>query len=198
MPALPPTSDESVLNSFAEGILGKYTAEFTGAPSATHTVSVSTVMSAAAANKFCFVSAPDTSLPTTQAVTCVMTCAHSASAEGTSGGEDAELADALQRVREQLHSTQSSAAICLICLETMHNDDAVWHCSRGCCCVLHLLCIQAWSRQQCATSAYSAAQDSARCRYITFSSNFIITLRPIKCTYNTVTMSFVTLISAML
>lgn len=163
-----------------------------------HTVSVMTVTSAAAAYKFCFVPAPDTSLQTTQAVTRAMTCDHSASAVSTSGGQDAELADALQRVREQLHSTQSSAAICLICLETMHNDDAVWHCSRGCCCVLHLLCIQAWSRQQVATSAYSASQISARCRYITFSSNFIITLWPIKCTSNTVMMLSVALIFAML
>ena len=83
-------------------------------------------------------------------------------ADSSSAGDDRGLADALQRVREQLHSTQSSAAVCLICLETMHNDDAVWHCSRGCCCVLHLLCIQAWSRQQVAAAAYSASQESAR------------------------------------
>ncbi|KAL0034329.1 hypothetical protein WJX77_009558 [Trebouxia sp. C0004] len=111
MPAMPPGSDDRILDTYAEGILGKYTAEF---------------------------------------------------ADGISAGDGRELADALQRVREQLHSTQSSAAVCLICLETMHNDDAVWHCSRGCCCVLHLLCIQAWSRQQVAAAAYSASQESAR------------------------------------
>lgn len=111
MPALLPASTDGILNSYAEGILGKYSAEF---------------------------------------------------ADGGSDGDDSELAEALQRVREQLHSTQSSAAVCLICLETMHNDDAVWHCSQGCCCVLHLLCIQAWSRQQLSTAAYTAAADPAR------------------------------------
>ena len=95
-------------------------------------------------------------------VLCALNVGCSCAADGSSAEDDRELADALQRVREQLHSTQSSAAVCLICLETMHNDDAVWHCSRGCCCVLHLLCIQAWSRQQVAAAAYSASQESAR------------------------------------
>ncbi len=93
---------------------------------------------------------------------CALNLGCSCAADGSSVEDDRELADALQRVREQLHSTQSSAAVCLICLETMHNDDAVWHCSRGCCCVLHLLCIQAWSRQQVAAAAYSASQEAAR------------------------------------
>ncbi|KAL3132442.1 hypothetical protein ABBQ32_008998 [Trebouxia sp. C0010 RCD-2024] len=87
------------------------------------------------------------------------------SAEYVDGNPDAhsrELGEALQRVREQLHSTRSSAAVCLICLENMHNDAAVWHCYRGCCCVLHLVCIQAWSRQQVAAATYNATPASSR------------------------------------
>ena len=101
-------------------------------------------------------------VPHRHKILCALNLGCSCAADGSSAEDDRELADALQRVREQLHSTQSSAAVCLICLETMHNDDAVWHCSRGCCCVLHLLCIQAWSRQQVAAAAYSASQESAR------------------------------------
>lgn len=83
--------------------------------------------------------------------------------DGCPDDHSSELVEALQRVREQLHSTRSSAAVCLICLENMHNDDAVWHCYRGCCCVLHLVCIQAWSRQQVAAATYTASPDPSRC-----------------------------------
>ena len=48
MPALPTSSDESILNSYAEGILGNYTAEFTGALPVIRTVVLVAVMSAAA------------------------------------------------------------------------------------------------------------------------------------------------------
>ncbi len=36
MPAVPPGSEDGILNTYAEGILGKYTAEFAGAWSAFH------------------------------------------------------------------------------------------------------------------------------------------------------------------
>lgn len=79
-------------------------------------------------------------------------------------GEDTDelFKDAVQQVRDHLHSSQSSAAVCLVCLENMKHEDAVWHCSKACCCVLHLLCIQAWSRQQLAAASYKASQDTAR------------------------------------
>ena len=75
---------------------------------------------------------------------------------------DDQFKESIQRVRDHLHSSQSSAAVCLICLENMKKEDAVWHCSKGCCCVLHLLCIQAWSRQQLAAASYKASQDTSR------------------------------------
>lgn len=83
-------------------------------------------------------------------------------------GEDTDehFKEAIQRVRDHLHSSQSSAAVCLICLEHMKNEDAVWHCSKGCCCVLHLLCIQAWARQQLAAASYKASQDTARSTHL--------------------------------
>ncbi|KAL0034924.1 hypothetical protein WJX79_000894 [Trebouxia sp. C0005] len=57
VPRSQPGTEDGILNTYAEGILGKYTAEF---------------------------------------------------ADGSSAGDDRELADALQRVQEQLHSTQST------------------------------------------------------------------------------------------
>lgn len=98
-------------------------------------------------------------------MTCKCICdVCSCCADGDPSTDSRELAEALQRVQEQLHSTQSSAAVCLICLENMHHDDAVWHCYRGCCCILHLVCIQAWSRQQIAAATYSAsAAEPSRC-----------------------------------
>ena len=83
--------------------------------------------------------------------------------DGIPDSHSSELVEALQRVREQLHSTRSSTAVCLICLENMRHDDAVWHCYRGCYCVLHLVCIQAWSRQQVAAATYTASPGPSRC-----------------------------------
>ncbi len=171
MPALPPASDDSVLNSYAEGILGKYTAEFAGALSAMQAAIMHSILQSLLANiAHNMQEASPTCLDPASAHICPPAQQYfvdddfdcSCAADGGSSGNDSELAEALQRVREQLHSTQSSAAVCLICLETMHNDDAVWHCSQGCCCVLHLLCIQAWSRQQVAASAYSTSADNGR------------------------------------
>ena len=159
---MPPGCEDRILNTYAEGILGKYTAEFAGAYSAFHSTGTQHC------STFTCLHAESLAAHMRKAVSyrhkglCALNLGCSCAADGSSAGDDRELADALQRVREQLHSTQSSAAVCLICLETMHNDDAVWHCFRGCCCVLHLLCIQAWSRQQVAAAAYSASQESAR------------------------------------
>jgi hypothetical protein len=55
---------------------------------------------------------------------------------------EAEEAEAIQRVSEHIASTESSAAVCLICLETMDSSAAVWQCHKSCHCVFHLLCIQ--------------------------------------------------------
>ena len=159
---MPPGCEDRILNTYAEGILGKYTAEFASAYSAFHSTGTQHC------STFTCLHAESLAAHMQKAVSyrhkglCALNLGCSCAADGNSAGDDRELADALQRVREQLHSTQSSAAVCLICLETMHNDDAVWHCFRGCCCELHLLCIQAWSRQQVAAAAYSASQESAR------------------------------------
>jgi hypothetical protein len=55
---------------------------------------------------------------------------------------DPEEAEAIQRVSEHIASSESSAAVCLICLETMDSSAAVWQCHKSCHCVFHLLCIQ--------------------------------------------------------
>lgn len=38
--------------------------------------------------------------------------------------------------------------MCLICLEPIPADAAIWACRASCHCCLHLLCAQAWARQQ--------------------------------------------------
>ena len=162
MPAIAPGSEDGILNTYAEGILGKYTAEFAGACSAFHSTCTQHCNDVTRQYALSLAAHMQEAVPYRYKVLCALNLGCSCAADGSSAEDDRELADALQRVREQLHGTQSSAAVCLICLETMHSDDAVWHCSRGCCCVLHLLCIQAWSRQQVVAAAYSASQESAR------------------------------------
>lgn len=58
---------------------------------------------------------------------------------------DLEEVEAIQRVKEYITSSESSASVCLICLETIGNADAVWHCHESCHCLFHLLCIQVQS-----------------------------------------------------
>ncbi|KAK9820436.1 hypothetical protein WJX72_010343 [[Myrmecia] bisecta] len=72
--------------------------------------------------------------------------------------EEGVYAEGLQRVKEHLHSAQSRATVCLICLETMRNDAAIWVCDKSCYCIFHLLCIQSWGRQQLAANALRAEQ----------------------------------------
>lgn len=98
--------------------------------------------------------------------------------DGSLDAHSSELVEALQRVREQLHSTRSSTAVCLICLENMRHDDAIWHCYRGCCCVLHLVCIQAWSRQQVAAATYTASSDPSRCSSICRFNHLCVLAQP--------------------
>ena len=61
-------------------------------------------------------------------------------------GEEQEGAfgEGLSRVEEHVNSTASGTAVCLICLETMGNSAAVWHCWQSCHCVFHLVCIQVY------------------------------------------------------
>lgn len=75
---------------------------------------------------------------------------------------DPEYASALARIQQHLSSEDSKAAVCLVCLESMEADAPVWHCNKSCHCVFHLLCIQAWARQQLQTAAARAATEADR------------------------------------
>lgn len=61
--------------------------------------------------------------------------------------------EGISRLRERILSSQSCADVCLICLESIGPDAAVWTCRRSCHCMLHLLCAQGWARQQLQTAA---------------------------------------------
>ncbi|KAK9842016.1 hypothetical protein WJX81_004295 [Elliptochloris bilobata] len=80
------------------------------------------------------------------------------------GADDAGFDDALARVRRHLADAAARSAACLVCLEPLAPDAAVWHCSGGaaspgggCFCVVHLLCAQAWARSQQADASARAA-----------------------------------------
>ncbi|XP_076351913.1 NF-X1-type zinc finger protein NFXL1 [Tachypleus tridentatus] len=50
------------------------------------------------------------------------------------------------RTRQNLLDTlKPGASVCLICIETVKRTDSVWSCI-GCYCILHLTCIQKWSK----------------------------------------------------
>ncbi|EIE25322.1 hypothetical protein COCSUDRAFT_65191 [Coccomyxa subellipsoidea C-169] len=66
----------------------------------------------------------------------------------------------LSRLREQISSTQACADVCLVCLENIAPDAAVWTCRRSCHVLLHLICAQAWGHQQLQQAA-AAARASA-------------------------------------
>ena len=50
--------------------------------------------------------------------------------------------DSIRRVAEHLNAADSEAAVCIICLELLKRQDAVWSCTDGCCDTVHLACIQ--------------------------------------------------------
>lgn len=77
---------------------------------------------------------------------------------GSGKEADPELEEGLRRVQEHIVGAQSEAAACLICLEGISHTDAVWHCSEGCHEVVHLMCIQAWARQQLSAAQAKAQQ----------------------------------------
>ncbi|CAL8460554.1 g83 [Coccomyxa elongata] len=61
--------------------------------------------------------------------------------------------EGISRLLEQIQSTQSCADVCLICLENIAPNAAVWTCQKSCHVLLHLICAQAWARQQLQSAA---------------------------------------------
>ena len=85
--------------------------------------------------------------------------------EGGSAEEGRAFEDGLQRVQEHLLSAQSEAAACLICLDSIKPSDPIWHCQEGCFEVVHLMCIQAWARQQLGAAELRAEQRLSQERF---------------------------------
>lgn len=63
-------------------------------------------------------------------------------AAGANQNEDMAEQDSIRRVAEHLNAADSEAAVCIICLELLKRQDAVWSCTDGCCDTVHLACIQ--------------------------------------------------------
>ena len=55
----------------------------------------------------------------------------------------------------------AGATVCLVCLEAIPKDAPTWACRDSCHVVLHLLCAQAWARQQLRAAAARAADPSS-------------------------------------
>ncbi|BFZ15022.1 hypothetical protein BsWGS_18061 [Bradybaena similaris] len=54
-----------------------------------------------------------------------------------------------------LHSFRSGTSACLVCIETIKKEEAIWSCS-GCFCMFHLPCIQKWVREGVYQKQYSS------------------------------------------
>jgi hypothetical protein len=63
-------------------------------------------------------------------------------AAGANQNDDVAEQDSIRRVAEHLNAADSEAAVCIICLELLKRQDAVWSCTNGCCDTVHLACIQ--------------------------------------------------------
>ncbi|CAG9463242.1 unnamed protein product [Pedinophyceae sp. YPF-701] len=69
--------------------------------------------------------------------------------DGTStAGNDSDREFDVQKYEDTLDEVVGEGAGCMICLEDVERDDAVWSCREGCYCVMHLQCAQGWARQQ--------------------------------------------------
>ncbi|XP_076446589.1 NF-X1-type zinc finger protein NFXL1-like [Babylonia areolata] len=56
-----------------------------------------------------------------------------------------------------LHSFRSGTSACLICIDNIKRDDAIWTC-KGCFCMLHLQCTQKWVKEGVYQHHYQAEQ----------------------------------------
>ena len=90
--------------------------------------------------------------------------------------------EGLSRLREQISSTQSCADVCLICLENIASDAAVWTCRKSCHVLLHLICAQAWGRQQLQSAAALARASAEQPDLCAPPAAFIHSTGPCTCT----------------
>ncbi|KAH9492637.1 NF-X1-type zinc finger protein nfxl1 [Bulinus truncatus] len=62
----------------------------------------------------------------------------------------------VQSAQEKLlHSFRSGTSACLVCIETIKKEDAIWNC-QGCYCMFHITCIQKWVREGVYQKQYSS------------------------------------------
>ncbi|CAL1536845.1 unnamed protein product [Lymnaea stagnalis] len=58
-------------------------------------------------------------------------------------GDNNEVLSAQEKL---LHSFRSGTSACLVCIETIKKEEAIWSCS-GCFCMFHITCIQKWVKE---------------------------------------------------
>ncbi|KAK6976666.1 NF-X1-type zinc finger protein NFXL1 [Biomphalaria glabrata] len=62
----------------------------------------------------------------------------------------------VQSAQEKLlHSFRSGTSACLVCIETIKKEEAIWNCY-GCFCMFHITCIQKWVREGVYQKQYSS------------------------------------------
>ncbi|XP_060065843.1 NF-X1-type zinc finger protein NFXL1-like [Ylistrum balloti] len=65
----------------------------------------------------------------------------------------------INRAQDDLvHSFRSGVSACLVCIETIKKNEAIWNCS-GCCAMFHMQCIQKWVKEGVYQHMYRSQDD---------------------------------------
>lgn len=71
-------------------------------------------------------------------------------------GEDVK--DVNQAQDHLVYSFRSGVSACLVCIETIKKNEAIWNCS-GCCAMFHMQCIQKWVKEGVYQHMYRSEDD---------------------------------------
>lgn len=74
---------------------------------------------------------------------------------------DEQYKEGIARLQDFISSNEYCNNVCLVCLEQIAPDAAVWTCRESCFCVLHLVCAQGWAKQQLNAAAAKANSQAA-------------------------------------
>ena len=74
---------------------------------------------------------------------------------------DEQYKEGIARLQDFISSNEYCNNVCLICLEQIAPDAAVWTCRESCFCMLHLVCAQGWAKQQLNAGAAKANSQAA-------------------------------------
>ena len=74
---------------------------------------------------------------------------------------DEQYKEGIARLEDFISSNEYGNGVCLICLEQIPPNGAVWTCRESCFCMLHLVCAQGWAAQQLKAAAAKATSQAA-------------------------------------